>query len=394
MQASPSDDKRTPSAPAVSTPVQVPVDVTTATSRDVIVIGSNSFEAAVPLGDWHLARAFARQNHRVLYVNPVRSVFTYGARRFGARTRLSVAADSRIAALTPIGVYGRLRGVPAGIQGRWVTYQVRAAAARLGMRDPLVLTVRPERGIWSGLSRGPLVYWQKDAEWTAVNVAHPEWTHRSYLRLLHAADVVVTVSARLRDLARENGVAAVIVPNGCDLSAADRETPEPPALAGLTRPRAVYAGSVSGRVDTELFDRLVREFPAVAFIIIGSGDTRMPEAPNVHVVGQLSFDELRSYLRYADVGLVPYTPSDFNAASRPLKIYDYLAAGLPVLATGINVDGLDELVVRAAADHDEAVVTFARLIEQSADLQQAALAEARRNTWDARLETLLALAYS
>jgi glycosyltransferase involved in cell wall biosynthesis len=114
----------------------------------------------------------------------------------------------------------------------------------------------------------------------------------------------------------------------------------------------------------------------------------------VHVVGQLSFDELRSYLRYADVGLVPYTPSDFNAASRPLKIYDYLAAGLPVLATGINVDGLDELVVRAAADHDEAVVTFARLIEQSADLQQAALAEARRNTWDARLETLLALAYS
>src|SRR5450432_931233 len=209
-----------PTDPPPVTPIPNAVDDASSGSsrsdpRDVIVIGSNPFEAAVPLGDWQLTRAFARQGHRVLYVNPVRSVATYGVKRLGRLVRPRSVQHGGVAVLTPLGLYGELRGLLARGQQRAVTLQVRSAARRLGLRDPLVLTVRPDRGTWSGLSKGPLVYWQKDAEWTAATVRDSAATFRSYRRLLRAADLVVTVSRRLRELAAENGVAAITVPNGC-----------------------------------------------------------------------------------------------------------------------------------------------------------------------------------
>jgi glycosyltransferase involved in cell wall biosynthesis len=262
------------------------------------------------------------------------------------------------------------------------------------MRDPLVLTVRPDRGVWRGLSGGRLIYWQKDAEWSSASVKHKKWIHSSYLRLLSAADLVVTVSRRLCELAKDNGVDAEVVPNGCDLSLSRQEMPEPASLAHVPRPRAVYAGSFSSRVDHRLFERLVQEFPGVSFVVVGVVGTAVPPAPNVHAVGSVAFEDLGAYLQHSDVGLVPYVTSEFNAASCPLKIYDYLAAGLPVITTGVDTDGLDGRVVQANGTHDQAVSSFRHLVVHARDLRHAAVREARRNTWDARVETLIALVQS
>jgi glycosyltransferase involved in cell wall biosynthesis len=237
------------------------------------------------------------------------------------------------------------------------------------------------------------VYWQKDAEWTTSSAVHPAWMRHCYRRLLRSADLVVTVSRRLHEIARANGVDSVIVPNGCDPAALQRDSREPAQFARIPKPRAVYAGRFNSRVDRDLFEVLARASPGTSFLVVGDVDNELPELPNIYSLGSVDFEELGAYLRLADVGLVPYAVNEFNAASRPLKIYDYLAAGLPVLTTGVDTFDLNPSVVVPANSPQDAVAKLAALLDTAPDLRDLAVLEASRNSWESRVDALLSIAY-
>ena len=110
---------------------------------------------------------------------------------------------------------------------------------------------------------------------------------------------------------------------------------------------------------------------------------------NVHHVPAVPYAELPGYLQAGDVGIVPYRPGAFNAASCPLKVYEYLAAGLPVVTSGVDAAGLPTDLVRAVDDVDG----FVRAVQELArhDVRAACRDEAAKHSWDVRVESLLRL---
>jgi teichuronic acid biosynthesis glycosyltransferase TuaH len=114
---------------------------------------------------------------------------------------------------------------------------------------------------------------------------------------------------------------------------------------------------------------------------------RLLSRPNVQWVGPKPFEQLPSYVRAIDVGLVPYADSAFNRGSFPLKTLEYLAAGRPTVATDLPaIRWLDTPTVAMAKDPSEFSHLVVQALSQRPDDSTVAAmrAVAKRNSWDLR----------
>ncbi|HEX7524765.1 MAG TPA: glycosyltransferase [Gaiellaceae bacterium] len=192
-----------------------------------------------------------------------------------------------------------------------------------------------------------------------------------------------------------------LVPNVGDHAhfapATERSLAVPDVLA-LPRPVIGFAGNMlPGKLDFELLERLAGLRPEWTFLLVGP--IPVPERiatlrtfPNVHIVGACPYDELPRYVAGFDVGLIPYVANDYTRSCFPLKLYEYLAAGKPVVATGLpELAGMEPDVVLAADDEAVLAAVERGLAARSADDVARRTEIASHNTWETRAATLLDL---
>lgn len=185
----------------------------------------------------------------------------------------------------------------------------------------------------------------------------------------------------------------VLLPNAADIArlVAASGGPEPPEMARIPRPRIGFTGSVGYRVDMDLLESLARKRPEWSFVLIGPVDDqrdqeRLAANGNVYLLGRRPYEELGRYLPWIDVGLIPYRI--LPEMGNPLKLYDYLAFGKPVVGTPIL--GLEEMGEWVALGQTPADLTAAlerALSESDTGLQERRKAFARQQTWQARAQT-------
>ncbi len=156
-----------------------------------------------------------------------------------------------------------------------------------------------------------------------------------------AADLVVYSAETLKEYVESlKPRRAVHLPNGVNFSHfARHDVPDPPEYAWIRRPIAVYAGYMDAWFDYDLLNHVVATLPNVSFVLIGGSSVahgRFVPAPNLHLLGPRPFSRLPEYLRAAHVGLIPFDVQGHPTlvhSIHPLKLYEYFAAGLPVVAT-------------------------------------------------------------
>jgi glycosyltransferase involved in cell wall biosynthesis len=205
------------------------------------------------------------------------------------------------------------------------------------------------------------------------------------------ADLVFVASAELLRSRGSPNERTHVIPHGAPRRARrSRSRPEAPAeLADLPRPRVGFVGSISDWIDLELLDAMARERPEWSFVMVGPVKTRVRELrrrPNVTFTGERPHDEIPAYLGAFDVAIIPYRVTPATTAASPLKLREYLAAGLPVVS--VDVPEVRPFVppVRVAAGAG----AFLEQIE-------AALAGgrprrvSRAGSWDDRAEEMLKL---
>src|SRR5206468_6012611 len=114
-------------------------------------------------------------------------------------------------------------------------------------------------------------------------------------------------------------------------------------VSELPRPVLGFAGNItSSKIDFPLLLAVAKAQPRWTFLIVGPSRresvrelTRLLELPNVHWVGHKPHDQLPQYVAAFDVGLIPYRETAYTRNCFPLKLYEYLAAGKPVVASGL-----------------------------------------------------------
>jgi len=170
-------------------------------------------------------------------------------------------------------------------------------------------------------------------------------------------------------------------------------------MAALKAPRIVFTGAiVAAKLDLPMLAELARLRPSWSFALVGPIGPGEPRAdvsqleaePNIHLLGPRRYGELPDVLRAADAGLIPYARNTLTESIFPMKVYEYLAAGLPVVATPLpSLSGVSDIATaRDAAGIAELLgeALAADNPERRAERSRAAAS----HSWERRLDEIAA----
>ncbi|MEW6723976.1 MAG: glycosyltransferase [Bacillota bacterium] len=158
---------------------------------------------------------------------------------------------------------------------------------------------------------------------------------------LQQADLVITVSQRMNSRLPVQPHRSIVLRNAVD---PDRFTPRsadtvrPPELRPLTGPIVGFHGSLQSWVDQNLVAELARRRPDWNLVIVGPVyvPVHRLRLPNIHLLGARPFEEVPNYVRCFDTGLIPFEVRHMTDSCSPIKMYEYMAAEVPVVATAIS----------------------------------------------------------
>jgi len=220
---------------------------------------------------------------------------------------------------------------------------------------------------------------------------------RNHERALARADAVFAVSRPLLDQVRRVRADAVYLPNGVE--AAFFEAPGDPAgipdriarSRASGRPVAGYVGALARWVDGDLLRALAAARPDWDFALVGEAldesfsDLERRGPPNLAFLGRRPYSAMPAVLHSFDVGLIPFRAGPEGLHASPIKLYEYLAAGLPVISTRIpECEGIPEVSIAADASGFASLLDAARDLSRSSDFRDRARARARENDWSRR----------
>jgi glycosyltransferase involved in cell wall biosynthesis len=164
----------------------------------------------------------------------------------------------------------------------------------------------------------------------------------------------------------------------------------------------VYVGNLAAyRFDFALVRAAARALPRVTFVLVGPvglGDPESPggsaaalaSEPNVRLLGAFPQAELPGILAHSDVALLPLLENPHTLSCMPLKLWEYLAAGLPVVSRDLpNLRGLaDERAIRLYRSEAELVTAIARALDDARTGRESRLELARAHAWPARIDEI------
>jgi GT2 family glycosyltransferase/glycosyltransferase involved in cell wall biosynthesis len=209
--------------------------------------------------------------------------------------------------------------------------------------------------------------------------------------LVAHADLVVVTSAALEECVRQREGRVARIPNGCDAGFWGRAW-EPLPDGGIPHPIIGYFGAISEWFDVDVVRELALRRPAWSFVLIGCTWGASVEClhvlPNVHLLGEMPYEQLPALAAGFDVGIIPFKDTALTRATDPVKLYEMLALGMPVVASPlpeIVAHGDVVTVAHGAAGFEAAVL--ATLV---AGRDQASVARrqsfARDNDWEVRAD--------
>jgi glycosyltransferase involved in cell wall biosynthesis len=187
--------------------------------------------------------------------------------------------------------------------------------------------------------------------------------------LLRKADLVVVSAQSLLESKSPYNAHTVLVRHGVQFDhfarALHPSTIVPADIASLPKPVIGYFGLMADDwIDVDLLAKVAERFSSGSLVLIGKATTDMSKVaklPNVHLIGRKPFEELPAYCKGFDVALNAFPINDVTLNANPLKVREYLAAGLPVVSSRIpEVEVLGDLV-HVGDDHEG----FLRGIEEA-----------------------------
>jgi glycosyltransferase involved in cell wall biosynthesis len=239
----------------------------------------------------------------------------------------------------------------------------------------------------------------------AVNERERRENVLGHRRLLRSADLVVAISDQLVEDIKPVRPDVQLTSVGVEREffLAPDESSIPAALRAIREPRIGTLGNLNDRTDWELLEFLARSRPAWNIVVIGplhapgpltfEGIERLKQLPNVHLLPAVDQAVIPAAIAGLDVCLIPYRISTAVERINPLKLYQYLAVGKPVVSTAIPSVKPFADVVGWTTTRDEFLAATDRALETATDPQrrEARQAVARRFTWDAVAEHQLEL---
>ena len=359
-----------------------------------------------PLSKTHLMRVLSREN-RILWINAIANRMPTTSTKDLSRIYKKLKSftepvrevEPNIHVLNPLAIPAYGTTTVRKFNEKFLVSQVKKAMRKLNFQKPLNMIFNPAAGLLAGkIGESELIYYCVD-EYTAFTGAS-KGLKEIEIDLFKKADLVVVSAEKLLENKRQYNENTHIIRHGVDFNhfrtALDAPTEIPAEIRDLPRPIIGFHGLLADWVDFELIKKTAAHFEKGSVVLIGkiTVDAErkikiLDGVKNIHFLGRKPYAELPAFCKGFDVALNPFEISELTLAANPLKVREYLAAGLEVVSTDIpEVRILD--FCRIGETHED----FIKQIEESLahPKPKSVISDSiKAESWEARIDELRGL---
>jgi glycosyltransferase involved in cell wall biosynthesis len=214
--------------------------------------------------------------------------------------------------------------------------------------------------------------------------------------VIEKSDIVVCTSKKLFDDKQQVHPKTYFIPNAADINhsikATDSSMQVHHSLLNIPKPIIGYFGNIERRINYGLLEEVAASNRDKSFVFAGPVEKHLvPESffsiPNVHFTGRVAYNEMPSVIKAFDVALIPFRKTNESQTVFPLKLFEYLGAAKPVVATDFNPDleqFTEDLVAYCGTAKEFSDAINTALITDNDALRQQRINLAKEHTWDKR----------
>ncbi|HQX56374.1 MAG TPA: glycosyltransferase [Pyrinomonadaceae bacterium] len=355
-----------------------------------------------PLSKTHLMRVLAKDN-RILWINAIANRMPTASSKDVSRIFKKLKSfaepvrevEPNIFVLNPLAIPAYGSKLIVDLNQRSLVRQVRKAMRKLGFADVINMVFNPAAGMIAGhLGESELIYYCVD-EYTA-------FTGSSALKeieekLFRMSDLVIVSAEKLYDSKKQFNENTHIIRHGTDWkhfrTALDPDLAMPEDIRGLPRPIIGFHGLLADWVDFDLIKKTAEYFHNGSIVLVGKTSVDAEQkikvlngVPNIHLLGRKPYEQLPAYCKAFDVALNPFMINELTLAANPLKVREYLAAGLPVVSTDIpEVRILEDCLV--ATGHDDFIAKIENALSDPKP-RETVSDKIAHESWEAKVDEL------
>ena len=322
-----------------------------ASGRDFLILSTQDWDS-MPTRKHRWARRWASQGNRVLYVEQqmhwigwlaaIRAEFGRAFRWLRGPRHADAEPNLWVFTLPIVPPFFQMSAAINWLNNLWLAAILRWAMRRVGFTAPILWTYTPHSGDFIGkLGESFTVYECVDEFSAAKGLVYGPTIAALERDLLAKADLVIVTAPALLEAKRPLTRRVELVGNGVDVEhfsiASEPGTIVPPELTALPKPVIGYLGGVQYWVDFDLVAHAARVHPEWSFAFVGLVEPlaridKVRGLPNVYFLGRQPYSQVPAFTAGFDVCINPYVLDDVAEKCDPLKLYDYLASGKPVVS--------------------------------------------------------------
>lgn len=390
--------------------------------KNIVVFSLFRFDSEVESTGYTLAKYLARDNMVYYIDNPytvndflrLRKTKYYSARRNYFSLFSDKVIDTEISNLkiviSPLLLSinflkeGWLYRKALGVNEWVIRTKLRYLLRRRGIEDYIFINSFNFHypGLMAGLAPALKVYHCLDPVKGSFDGKHGVISEELVVR---EADLVICSSRQLYNKKIRQNSATYFVPNAADLKhsskAMDPSLEISERLSKIKKPVIGYFGVIEGRTNYELIREVSDKNPDKSFVFVGPVANGVPDwftkGDNVFFPGSVPYSEMPAIIKGFDVAIIPFRKDEQSATVFPLKLFEYLGAGKPVVATDFNMDLLEFTgdTVAFCSDADSFSRAIADALEDNSEEFVAnRIAIAAEHTWEKRVVTIADLLMS
>lgn len=343
---------------------------------------------------------FARRGNQIIYVDPpitYLSPFKNPALRGQSWDYYYQAQDHIYVYRPPVILpFGNMYRTVNRLNQAVLAGGLKRVCRKLGLKPTIYWTYLPNTADLSLPANVIIVYDCADEHTAFPGLINKNTVHGMERGLFNRADAALASAGELLRLKQDMYKGLMLVPNGADVAhfgrARDPGLAVPEELSALSGPVIGYIGAVSPWLDQEMLLAAARAHPEWTLVIIGPVDcdvSLLQAMPNVKLPGHRDYSELPAYLKGFDATVIPFKINELTRGVNPVKLYEYLAAGKPVVSSALPEVLPFSPAVSIARTPDE----FVRRLEEelAGDTPEKAAGRLRlagQNSWEARAKAV------
>ncbi|MGI8669919.1 MAG: glycosyltransferase [Aridibacter sp.] len=356
-----------------------------------------------PLSKTHLMRVLSKDN-RILWINAIANRMPTTSTKDLSRvveklmafTEPITKVEPNIFVFNPLSIPTYGSSLVRNFNQKFLVWQLKKAMQRMEFENPLNMVFNPAAGLLAGkLNESEIIYYCVDdyTEFTGVAKGLKEIEQE----LFRKSDLVIVSAEKLFDDKKKYNKNTHIIRHGTDWKhfrkSLDEATEIPAEIKDLPKPIIGFHGLLADWVDFELIKKIAEKYKNGSVVLIGkiAVDAEqkvkiLDDVKNVHFLGRKPYETLPDYCKGFDVALNPFIINELTLAANPLKVREYLAAGLQTVSTDIpEVRILKYCLVGENHEH------FLQQIENALNnpiAKEIISDEIKHESWDAKVDEL------